>query len=192
VLSFGYASSIDDFEDGNVTAPTPWTSAVGSGAAVIITAAAVSGSEPAAHTGSTYHALIDFGSTATWRYAILNRGTANFGAPWSANGVNAIRFYLKGSVVNPTSIANDAIRVQLREGDTGDRWSFNIGSAVQANSSSWTPTQITVPLTSFYGESSNPSGATLNLASIDQIRFFVNGVAAQIKIRVDKIEAISQ
>lgn len=189
-VAAAYVNTVDDFEDGNVTAPTPWLSSVGSGAAIAMSAAAVNGSEPAAHAGSLYHAIIDFGSTATWKYAILNRGTAVFGGPWSANGVNAIRFYLKGSVVNPASLANNAIKVQLREGDAGDRWSFDLGTAVQNNNSAWV--LITVPLSSFYGESSNAPGATLNLSAIDQIRFFDNSVAAQIKIRVDRIEAVVQ
>ncbi len=190
-VASAYVNTIDNFEDGNVTAPMPWASSVGSGAAVAISAVAVSGSEPAAHTGSTYHAIMDFvGGTATWKYAVLNRGTSVFGSPWSANGVNAIRFYLKGSVVNPASIANNAIKVQLREGDTGDRWSYDLGTVVQNNNSAWV--QLTVALSSFYGESSNPGGAVFTLSAIDQIRFFVNGVSAQIKIRVDRVEAIAQ
>lgn len=189
VSSSGYVATLDNFDDGNVTSPA-WTTAAGTGGSVSITAQAVSSSHPAAPDGSSYHAIIDFGTAATWKYAILNRGTSTFGATWAANGVNAIRFYLKGSTANPASIANDTIRVQLREGETGDRWSFNIGTAVQNNSSTWTT--ITVPLSSFYGESSNPNGAVLNLSAIDQIRFFDNAINASVKIRVDRIQAISQ
>lgn len=181
---------IDDFEDGDVAQPTPWTTASGTSGVVTVTATAVNGSEPAAHSGSTHHAIVDFGSAATWKYAVLARGTANFGGLWNANGVDAIRFHIKGSVANPASIANDKIKVQLREGETGDRWSYNLGTVVQNHRSGWT--QVTVPLSSFYGESSNPPGATLNLSAIDQIRFYDNAIPAQIKIRVDKIEAIAQ
>lgn len=192
IVASAYVASIDDFEDGNVSAPTQWVSMVGSGPAVAMSATTVSGSEPAAHAGSLYHATIDFGSTATWKYAVLNRGTAVFGGPWSANAVNAIRFYLKSSSVNPASIANNAIKVQLREGDTGDRWSFDLGNAVQNDDPLFPWTLITVPLGSFYGESSNAPGATLTLSAIDQIRFFDNAVAAQVKMRVDRIEAVVQ
>jgi hypothetical protein len=189
VAATAYVGTIDNFDDGNVTSPA-WTTAAGTGGTVSIVAQAVSSSQPAAPDGSAYHAIIDFGTAATWKYAVLNRGTATFGATWAANGVNALRFNLKGSTANPTTIANNALRLQLREGETGDRWSFDLGTAVQTNHSNWTT--ITVPLSSFYGESSNPSGAVLNLSAVDQIRFFNNAINASVKLRVDRIQAISQ
>jgi len=78
--------------------------------------------------------------------------------------------------------------------DDGERWSFNLGTAVQNNNSTWTT--ITAPLSSFVADGgTQKSGGTagvLDLSMINQIRFFDNAINAQIKIRVDRIEAIKQ
>jgi len=95
------------------------------------------------------------------------------------------------SVVATTRPSAIAIRPSTpREGDSGDRWNYDIGFAVRDNSTGWTT--ITVPLSSFYGAPSNATGATLTLSAIDQIRFFNNAAPVAVKIRVDRIEAIQQ
>jgi len=198
VLTVNYIALLDSFDDGNVTSPL-WEISTGTGGVTTITATATSGSEPASPDGSSHLAIIDFGSVATWKYTLIH--DTNYGPSWSANGVNAIRLHLKGSIVNPSAIPNDKIKVQLREDgpsttdlDDGERWSFNIGTAVQNNNSTWTT--ITASLSSFVVDGgTQKSGGTagvLDLSMINQIRFFDNAINAQIKIRVDRIEAIKQ
>jgi len=118
------------------------------------------------------------------------RGTAIFGTPWTANGANALRFWLKGSTSNTIS-ANNKVKVQIREGLEGERWSFDIGNASKVGS--WQ--QITVPFSALYYDGTvNPTGTTgaLDIALIDQLRFFNNDNGAAITLKVDRIEAIKQ
>jgi hypothetical protein len=81
--------------------------------------------------------------------------------------------------------------VQLRDGTNGDRWRFDIGTVLENNGADWTAA-INVPFSRFYGESSNPSGASFSLAAIDQVRFLVNSAGVAIKLRLDRLEVVRQ
>ncbi|MBC7366350.1 MAG: DUF4832 domain-containing protein [Undibacterium sp.] len=181
---------IENFDDGDVTNPA-WTTSTGSGGGVLFWVSQTTW--PAAPDASAKYVKIEFNSTATYQYAVLNRGTGVFGTAWANAGANAICFWFKGSASNVVS-ANNRVRVQLRESENGERWSYDLGNA--ASNGSWQ--QITVPFSALYrlaGDGMQTPGGTANifdLSLIDQIRFFDNSNPTALAIYVDRIEVLRQ
>ena len=170
---------IDDFADGNASAPA-WTPASGG-----------TGNDPSITTSTTaplspdgsYYANIAFNNVATWKYAVLDKGI--FGSAWASRGVTAIRFYLKGNAAY-SALPNNKLKFQIREGLNGERWSFDIGS--YAKVASWQ--LITIPLTSFYldtGGSASGTTGVLDLSLIDQVRFFNDSYTSAITVAIDRL-----
>jgi len=178
---------IDDFNDGETTVSPPWTNQAGSGGT-----AAISASNAGTLSGDgSYYADITYNAANTWKYATLARTPGDFGAAWSAAGFDTLRFYLKGNA-SYTGLTDPKLKVQLREGETGERWSFDLGNAAKIGS--WQ--QITVPFGSLYPDGGNPSGdhtGAFDLEAIDQIRFYNNAyTGSSVTISVDRIEVLKQ
>lgn len=184
--------SVENFDDGDVTNPA-WTTSVGPGGAVLYWVSQSTWSPPLGPDGSARYVKIEFNSAATYQYAVLNRGAATFGATWANAGANRLRFWFKGHASNVVSGSN-RVRVQLRESDNGERWSFDLGNL--ATNATWQ--QVTVPFTSLYrlnGDGTQTPGGTANafdLSLIDQVRFFDNSNGSPIAIYVDRLEVLRQ
>ncbi len=177
-LSAAYSQLLDGFSDGNYTAP-PWTTSTGSGGTVSFTAL---NTDPS--PAGSYFLKIDFNNTSIWKYAVLKDPSTSYGPNWVAGGANALRFYIRGSNAN---VPHHALQLQIREGDTGERWSVGIGNLVQNDI--WT--LVTVPFSELVESAGSPAGNnTLDLSAIDQIRFLHEGDANARSILVDHIHAV--
>lgn len=177
-VSAAYSQLLDGFGDGNYSTP-PWTTHTGTGGTVTFSALNTNPS-PA----GSYYLKIDFNNSSTWKYAVLKDPSTSYGSNWSANGANALRFYLRG---NNAGVPHQALQVQIREGDTGERWQAAIGNF--ARNDTWT--LVTVPFSELVEMAGSPAGNnTLDLSAIDQIRFLHEGDANARSIQVDHIQAI--
>jgi hypothetical protein len=186
IEAFGYTKTIDSFTDGEALVPYWLPVAGGSGNSPTVT---VSNTAPLSADGS-YYANMGFNNAATWKYLVLGEGTAVFGVSWTVNGVNAVRFQLKGNTAY-SGLANTSLKLQVREGETGERWSYDLGNLAKA-SSSWQT--VTIPIASFYADGGTASGTTgvLDLQLIDQVRVFNNNYTSAVTIGVDGIQAVQQ
>lgn len=178
------ADGIDDFNDGAYADWVQWT---GAGAGTVTVTGSTSVPDGSAKSG-----LFTYTRTGTsYEYMILKKTTSAFGQVWNTNQRSGIRFWIKGDATNSASYTGASFRVQLREGDNGERWEANIGTVGSwtVQSGSWT--QVYVPFSSM---TLNPQGGNgiLDVTSLDQVRFYIpNGVpvAGTLKVNVDNLQA---
>jgi hypothetical protein len=182
----GFAEMIDDFNDGDPAYAhfpywRPQSGGSGNDPAVTLVNTA-----PTSPDGSHY-ARFTFNNAATWKYVTLNGGVAAFGGNWAVNGVDAIRFYIKGDDAY-ADLTSASLKFQLREGETGERWSFDIGNHCKVGS--WQ--LVTVPISALYADGGNPSGTAgvLDLHLIDQLRFYNNSHTTPVTISVDGLVSV--
>lgn len=181
-----YVETIDDFEDGP---DSGWKAQVPSGSGGTGAGVSIDSGTGTAPDGSAGYGIIAFNALNSFQYASLYKtGSGIFGPAWSANQVNAFRFWIRGPL--PASLAADRIKFQIREGDTGERWSYNL--ADQLKDDVWH--LVTIPIAALTldtaGGTATGRGGEVDVDLLDSVRIYYNSAAEGITISVDQLEAL--
>ncbi len=182
-----FALLIDDFEDGNTNANPVWNTQLNGN--VPASSVQIAPDATQATPDGTYSMRLTFAAVSTYQYARTTPGANVLGGPWSAHKINGVRFWFKGSAANGVT-SDKHIKVQLRESDSGERWSFDLPAAA-VNDPTWQ--LIVAPFSAFYAENdgSNKNGI-LDVPAVNQFRVFYNSANRAVVVFLDKIEAIRQ
>lgn len=157
-----------------------WTSPSGSGDAASITTAS---GDPSPDAGGSY-LVVTFPDTTstTWRYAAYTPGTV-------FSGKSALRFWIKGTA-GLSGLAHAELKIQLREGSSGERWNFSIGNNIALGD--WT--LMTIPLNSDWFTPEFGFDGVMDLSAINQVRIYADNLTnpADVVLSIDDLAAIEE